>query len=50
LDEDILLEQVLPEPVKNRGYFVLKKKDLQIVLSRMVMVYFLPRFLALQIF
>jgi hypothetical protein len=41
LNEDILLEHVMPEPVNNRGHLGLKKTDLQIILSRMVVVYFL---------
>jgi hypothetical protein len=40
LDEDILLEAVVPEPVTSRGHLGLKKTDLQLVLSLMVVVYF----------
>jgi hypothetical protein len=39
-NEDILLRNVLPEPVNSRGNLGIKKKDLQIVLSRMVLVYY----------
>ena len=41
LNEDILMEPVLPEPVNSRGNLGLKKKDLEKVLSLMVVVYFL---------
>ena len=41
LDEDILLTHVVPEPVNSRGHLGLKKSDLQTVLARMVMVFFL---------
>jgi hypothetical protein len=40
LNEDILLEAVSPEPVNSRGHLGLKKKDLQLVFSLMVVVYF----------
>lgn len=39
LDEDIILEPVLPEPVNSRGNLGLKKNDLQRVESWMVVVY-----------
>jgi hypothetical protein len=39
LNEDILMEPVLPEPVNNRGHMGFKKKDLEKVLSLMVVVY-----------
>ncbi len=41
LDEDIILENVVPEPVGNRGHFALKKTDVQKVNSWMVVVYLL---------
>lgn len=41
LDEDILLEAVEPQPVNSRGHLGLNKKDLKLVLSRMVVVYFI---------
>jgi hypothetical protein len=52
LDEDILTEPVLPEPVNSRGNMELRKKDLGKVLLMMVVVYlpfvhlffFLPQF------
>jgi hypothetical protein len=44
LNEDILLESVVPEPVNSRGHLGLKKKDLKTVVSRMVVAYFLPHF------
>jgi hypothetical protein len=44
LNEDILLESVVPEPVNSRGRLGLKKKDLKTVVSRMVVAYFLPHF------
>jgi hypothetical protein len=42
LNQDIILDNVVPEPVNSRGHLGLKKKDLKIVLSRMVVVYYLP--------
>ncbi len=47
LDEDILLQPVTPEPVTNRGYLGLKKKDFDKVGRLMVVVYlfFNPFFL-----
>jgi hypothetical protein len=39
-NEDILLRNVLSEPVNSKGNLGIKKKDLQIVLSRMVLVYY----------
>jgi hypothetical protein len=40
LDEDIILEDVELEPVNSRGHFGLKKKDMQKIISWMVVVYF----------
>jgi hypothetical protein len=37
--KDILMDPVLPEPVNNRGHMGFKKKDLEKVLSLMVVVY-----------
>jgi hypothetical protein len=42
LDEDILLRNVVLEPVNSRGHLGLKKSDLKIVLARMVVVIYLP--------
>ncbi len=39
LNEDILMEAVLPEPVNNRGHMGFKKQDLKKVLSLMVVVF-----------
>jgi hypothetical protein len=44
LNEDILLETVSPEPVNSRGSLGLKKKDLMMVESLMVVVYYLFTF------
>jgi hypothetical protein len=41
LDEDIILNEVVPEPVNSRGGLGLAKKDFAKVVSLMVMVYFL---------
>jgi hypothetical protein len=40
LNEDILLEAVSPEPVNSSCHLGLKEKDLQLVMSRMVVVSF----------
>jgi hypothetical protein len=50
LNEDILLEAVSPEPVNSRGHLGLKKKDLQLVMSRMVVVSFNLLFNLINIF
>ena len=41
LEEDIIMGPVDPEPVNSRGHLGLSKKDLQFVLSHVVMVYLL---------
>ena len=48
LNEDIVLDNVVPEPVNSRGHLGLKKKDLQTVLQRMVVV-FNPHFMQISI-
>ena len=39
LDEDILLDDIVPEPVTRRGHIGLKKSDLKRVVTLMVVVY-----------
>jgi hypothetical protein len=41
LDEDILVKNVVPIPVNNRGHLGVKTSDVQLAMSRMVMVFFL---------
>ncbi len=43
LEEDIVLNGVVPEPLNSRGYLGLTKKDLKMIQSSMVVVY-LPFF------
>ena len=40
LDEDIILNDIVPEPVTSRGHIGLKKSDLKQVVTLMVVVYF----------
>ena len=40
LNEDILVKDVIPQPINSRGHFGLENKDLIAVLKKMVMVYF----------
>ncbi len=39
LEEDIILDGVVPEPLNSRGYLGLTKKDLKKIESSMVVVY-----------
>jgi hypothetical protein len=41
LNDDILLSDVVPEPMSSRGHLGLNKKDLKLVMALMVVVYFL---------
>ena len=40
LDEDIILNDIVSEPVTSRGHIGLKKSDLKQVVTLMVVVYF----------
>jgi len=40
LNEDILVKDVIPQPINGRGHFGLENSDLIAVLKKMAMVYF----------